>query len=159
MQRSIYFQGESSLIAVVAFSVQVAADLGLSTQTYEAFAKSQLDYVLGNGPNGTPLIDGKQASLVIGHGELYPHSPYHTPSNCPPYPEKCGWDNFHSPDPNYWLLYGALVGGPRTLTDVFIQERSLYVQSDVTLDFNCGFQGLLAAFYYNDFLKELDVTP
>ena len=125
--------------------IKVASDLGLSAQ-YGTFAKSQLDYVLGNGPNGHPLIDGIQASLVVGHGPKSPHSPHHTASSCPPYPDACGWNNFHSSGPNHWTLYGALCGGPRTLTDVFVNDRSDYVANEVAIDYNAGFQGLLAAF-------------
>ena len=41
---------------------------------------------------------------------------------------------------NPWTLYGALVGGPSTASDVFENERSNYVTNEVALDYNAGFQ-------------------
>jgi len=83
---------------------------------------------------------------MIGHGTNFPQTPHHRSSSCPPYPEPCGYDIINSPAPNNWQLEGALVGGPRTATDNFSNDRSDYVTNEVALDYNAGFQGLLAAF-------------
>lgn len=44
-----------------------------------------------------------------------------------------------------FILYGALVGGPEELSDDFKNDRGNWVSNEVALDYNAGFQGLLAA--------------
>ena len=46
-----------------------------------AFAKTQLDYVLGVASNG-PLVNGIPGSLVVGLGENFPRTPHHRASFC-----------------------------------------------------------------------------
>ena len=41
------------------------------------------------------------------------------------------------------ILYGAMVGGPN-FADYYADNRSDYVMNEVALDYNCGFQGVLA---------------
>jgi len=49
-----------------------------------------------------------------------------------------------SPNPNYHVLTGALVGGPDE-NDNYVDDRTNYVQNEVSTDYNAGFQSALAA--------------
>jgi hypothetical protein len=66
-------------------------------------------------------------------------------SSCPPSPTACNWNTFNSPNPNYYVLTGALVGGPDQ-NDNYVDSRQTYDQNQVTLDYNAGFQSAVAAF-------------
>ena len=46
-----------------------------------AFARAQLDYVLGVSSNGS-LVNDVPGSLVIGIGENFPRTPHHRASFC-----------------------------------------------------------------------------
>ncbi|CBY43807.1 unnamed protein product [Oikopleura dioica] len=137
--------GSARHAANAAFLMKTAEASGLSP-AYGTWAEGQLNYLLGQGPSGAPIVNGSPGSLMIGHGTNFPQTPHHRSSSCPPYPEPCGYDIINSPAPNNWQLEGALVGGPRTATDNFSNDRSDYVTNEVALDYNAGFQGLLAAF-------------
>lgn len=50
------------------------------------------------------------------------------------------------PSPNPNILFGGLVGGP-DIIDNYEDKRSNYVQNEVALDFNAGFQSALAGKY------------
>jgi hypothetical protein len=65
-------------------------------------------------------------------------------SSCPPAPAVCDWDTYDSPEPNYHVLTGALVGGPDE-NDKYVDNRDDYVQNEVALDYNAGFQTAVAA--------------
>jgi endoglucanase len=56
-------------------------------------------------------------SFVVGFGKNYPKYPHHSSSSCPDAPTPCDWDNFESPEPNFHVLEGALVGGPDRTDD------------------------------------------
>ena len=64
-------------------------------------------------------------------------------SSCPPYPERCDWTIIQSSEPNYYTLYGALVGGPN-LEGVYNDIRANYQDSEVACDYNAGFQSAIA---------------
>ncbi|EGC33455.1 hypothetical protein DICPUDRAFT_36716 [Dictyostelium purpureum] len=108
----------------------VAAVYGKSGDDYTKFAKSQLNYVLGDNP--------KKFSFVVGWGTNYPKNPHHRASHHPT-------DGIKNPAVNTYVLYGALVGGPKN-DDVYDDNREDYVQSEVALDYNVGLVGTLAAF-------------
>merc|ERR1739842_112355 len=96
----------------------------------------QMEYMLGS--------TGR--SFVVGFGTNPPTQPHHASSSCPVDPnETCDWGTFNSPDPNPHVLYGALVGGPGALNDDTLNDkRNDYIENEVTLDYNAGFQSLLA---------------
>ena len=102
--------------------------------------KGQIDYLLGNGPQGSPIINGAPGSLVVGYGNNSPNMPHHKAASCPA-SGFCGWDNLNSQASNPFTLYGALIGGPQSATDTFQNDRGNYVTNEVALDYNCGFQG------------------
>jgi hypothetical protein len=65
-------------------------------------------------------------------------------SSCPNIPIECGWKNKKSQTPNPHVITGALVGGPDQ-QGVFDDSRDNYQQNDVGIDYNAGFQSLVAA--------------
>ena len=64
-----------------------------------AFARKQLDYVLGASRKG-PLVNGLPGSLVIGLGENFPRTPHHRASFCSGESIKIG-------SPIYSIVYAA----------------------------------------------------
>ena len=83
-------------------------------------------------------------SFVAGYGPNYPKNPHHASSHCPDPPAECGWTEYWSDTKNTHVLYGALVGGPGAADDQYNDDRDDYVTNEVTLDYNAGFQSVLA---------------
>jgi hypothetical protein len=65
-------------------------------------------------------------------------------SSCPPAPAVCDWSTYSSPEPNYYVLTGALVGGPDE-NDNYVDTRNDAVHNEVATDYNAGFQAAVAA--------------
>jgi Glycosyl hydrolase family 9 len=65
-------------------------------------------------------------------------------SSCPNIPIECGWKNKNLQTPNPHVVTGALVGGPDP-QGAFDDTRDNYQQNDVGIDYNAGFQSLVAA--------------
>ncbi|KAL9241877.1 hypothetical protein vseg_015937 [Gypsophila vaccaria] len=94
-----------------------------------AFAKSQVDYILGSNP--------MNMSYLVGYGSNYPKRVHHRGASIVPYRDNkafigCtqGYDYWYGrPDPNPSVLVGALVGGP-DLEDNFTDVRGNYVQTE-----------------------------
>ena len=68
-------------------------------------------------------------------------------SSCTPEPALC---DLNSPVPNYYVLTGALVGGPDE-NDNYVDSRGDYVHNEVATDYNAGFQSAVAALVVLDF--------
>ena len=82
---------------------------------------------------------------MIGYGSNYPLYEHHAGASCPVDKTKpCGWKYYSIDQPNPIVLEGAVVGGP-DVKDKFNDKRSDYVQNEVSLNYNAGFQGLAAA--------------
>ncbi len=95
------------------------------------FARSQIDYILGDNPRGS--------SYIVGWGKNYPINPHHRASH---YSKE---HNIDTPVNNTYLLVGALVGGPKSKDDFDYQDdRHDYVCNEVATDYNAGFTGALA---------------
>jgi len=96
------------------------------------FAKSQIDYILGDNP--------KKMSYVVGFGDNYPKFPHHRAASGrlegPPADETKN-------DPQRHILYGALVGGA-DINDEYYDDIDKYVYSETGLDYNAGLVGALA---------------
>ncbi|GAA0156864.1 hypothetical protein LIER_14253 [Lithospermum erythrorhizon] len=94
-----------------------------------AFAKSQVDYILGSNPSGM--------SYIVGFGGNYPNKVHHRGASMVSYKESkgfigCtqGYDKWYwRGDPNPNILVGALVGGPDS-DDQFNDRRGNYVQTE-----------------------------
>ncbi|KAK2431709.1 endoglucanase [Trifolium repens] len=92
-----------------------------------AFAKSQVDYILGSNPMGM--------SYLVGYGPKFPQRVHHRGASIESYKRNMGFigctqgfDNWYeSPKANPNILIGALVGGPDN-KDQFSDERRNYEQ-------------------------------
>jgi endoglucanase len=101
-------------------------------QKYVDFAKSQIDYILGNNP--------KKISYMVGFGAAYPKFPHHRAASGRLEGEPA---NETKKDPERHILYGALVGGPKD-DDSYSDVIDDYVYTEVGLDYNAGLVGALA---------------
>ena len=111
-----------------------ASDI-LGDESFRDYALEQINYALGS--------SGR--SFVVGFGTNPPKKPHHRSSSCPDAPDVCDWGNVSMPGPNTHTLYGALVGGPGDQwSDDISDARDDYIESEVTLDYNAGFQSSLA---------------
>ena len=80
-------------------------------------------------------------SFVVGYGSNSPQSPHHRGASCPAAPAQCPYNGVQ-PFPN--VLEGALVGGPGSPDDQYNDAVTDYIENEVTLDYNAGFQSVLA---------------
>ncbi|XP_076913292.1 endoglucanase 24-like [Bidens hawaiensis] len=110
-------------------------------------AKHQVDYILGENPNGM--------SYMVGYSNRYPQRIHHRGSSLPsvwdhPQPIGCkeGSFYFNSSSPNPNLLVGAIVGGPGE-DDQYDDDRVDYKKSEPTTYVNAPFVGVLAYFAAN----------
>lgn len=107
-------------------------DTGEKDRKYLDFAKSQIDYILGDNPNNM--------SYIVGFGDNYPKNPHHRASSG-------RLEGFPSDEkkemPQRHILYGALVGGP-DINDKYTDDVNQYVHSETGLDYNAGLVGALA---------------
>lgn len=101
------------------------------TDSYTQFAEKQINYLLGNNYMKTPYVCGIHMNS--------PRNPHHAGASG-------GTDISNiesSPPEEKYILYGAIVGGPDQ-DDKFFDERNDYAQTEVALDYNAPFQGLMA---------------
>ena len=97
---------------------------------YHDFAKRQIDYALGANP--------RAASFVVGFGVNPPRNPHHRTAHG-------SWtDQITSPTVSRHILYGALVGGPKSANDAYTDDRQDFQGNEVATDYNAGFSGALA---------------
>ncbi len=130
--------GSLRYATTAAFVADVYADWSGCTpekvRTYKDFAKKQVDYCLGD--------TGR--SFVVGFGTTPPEHPHHRTAHG-------SWcDNWQTPIPenHSHVLYGALVGGPRTTDDSsYTDDIGDYICNEVACDYNAGFTGILARMY------------
>ncbi|KAI4341008.1 hypothetical protein MLD38_025787 [Melastoma candidum] len=94
-----------------------------------AFAKSQVDYILGSNP--------RNMSYLVGFGSVFPRMMHHRGASIVSYREYKGFigctqgydDWYSSEDPNPNVVVGALVGGPDS-RDAFVDDRGNYMQTE-----------------------------
>lgn len=108
-----------------------------------SFAKSQVDYILGDNPRAT--------SYMVGYGNNYPRQVHHRASSIvsikvdPSFVSCRGgyatWFSRKASDPN--LLTGATVGGPDAY-DNFADQRDNYEQTEPATYNNAPLLGVLA---------------
>ncbi|XP_033764174.1 endoglucanase G-like [Pecten maximus] len=128
----------------MAFMALLAADNGIRTNEYRAWAKSQIHYALGD--------TGR--SFVVGFGVNPPTQPHHRGSSCPMMPTPCSWEAQQHKGPNPHTLYGALVGGPDG-SDSYTDSRGNYINNEVACDYNAGFQSAVAGLMHLTMADEL----
>ncbi|KAK7307875.1 hypothetical protein VNO77_41314 [Canavalia gladiata] len=108
-----------------------------------AFAKTQVDYILGNNP--------MKMSYMVGFGTKYPKQLHHRGSSIPSinvHPAKVGCKDgsvyYSSANPNPNTHVGAIVGGPDS-NDQFSDARSDYSHTEPTTYMNAAFVGSVSA--------------
>ena len=126
--------GSLRITASTAFLAGVYHDTVKSETRHHNFVTEQIDYILGDNP--------RNSSYVVGFGENYPKRAHHRSA--------AGFDynTFASSEPNDHIIYGALVGGPKSANDFDWQDdRTDPVGNEVALDYNAGYTGALAYLY------------
>ncbi|KAH1223330.1 Endoglucanase [Glycine max] len=109
-----------------------------------AFAKTQVDYILGSNP--------MKMSYMVGFGSKYPKQLHHRGSSIPSinvHPTKVGCNDglsvyYNSANPNPNTHVGAIVGGPDS-NDRFSDARSDYSHSEPTTYMNAAFVASVSA--------------
>jgi endoglucanase len=126
------FSAENSLIPAQDMALLALLYAKTSpTNSYTQFAEKQINYMLGNNYMRTPYVCGIHMNS--------PRNPHHAGAS--------GGTDINnidsSPPEEKYILYGAIVGGPDQ-DDKFYDERNDYAQTEVALDYNAPFQGLIA---------------
>ncbi|CAG8710914.1 12744_t:CDS:2 [Gigaspora margarita] len=106
--------------------------------SYKKFASSQIDYLLGANPM-------KMLYVVAVHPNS-PKNPHHAGAH-----GGTNVVNLNDPPETMYPLYGAVVGGP-DINDSYRDLRSDIVQSEVALDYNSAFQGIMAYYVINTYV-------
>ncbi|GFP86721.1 endoglucanase 6 [Phtheirospermum japonicum] len=124
-----------------------------------SFAKSQVDYILGDNPRAT--------SYMVGYGSNFPRQVHHRAASIVSYKVDSSfvtcrggyatWFSRKGNDPN--LLTGAIVGGPDAY-DNFADQRDNYEQTEPATYNNAPLLGILARLHaghsgYNQLLPVL----
>ncbi|WP_376785764.1 glycoside hydrolase family 9 protein [Ruminiclostridium cellobioparum] len=101
-------------------------------QDVSDWAKTQMDYILGDNPMGR--------SYEVGYSDISAKHPHHRAAH--------GSKTLSMLDPkeHRHTLWGALVGGPDA-TDKHVDETTDFVYNEVAIDYNAGFVGALAGLY------------
>ncbi|XP_009395086.2 endoglucanase 10 [Musa acuminata AAA Group] len=111
-----------------------------STDVLRDFAKTQIDYILGNNP--------QKMSYVVGYGKRYPKHVHHRgasiPKNGVKYSCKGGWKWRDTKKPNPNTIVGAMVAGPDR-HDGFKDVRTNYNYTEPTLAGNAGLVAALVS--------------
>ena len=97
---------------------------------YHDFAVRQINYALGDNP--------RHSSFMVGFGTNPPRNVHHRTAHG-------SWtDDLNSPALSRHILYGALVGGPKSADDQYADLRSDFQMNEVATDYNAGFTSALA---------------
>ncbi|UCE63909.1 MAG: glycoside hydrolase family 9 protein, partial [Nitrospirota bacterium] len=125
---SLRYASTTAFLAVI-YAGQVE-DPALA-ESYQTFALTQINYILGDNPRG--------ASYVVGFGVNPPKNPHHRAAHDSP------TNNIADPPQNSHELTGALVGGPASPDDFdWVDDRTDFIRNEVATDYNAGFTGALA---------------
>ncbi|MCR9252474.1 MAG: glycoside hydrolase family 9 protein [bacterium] len=135
---SLRYASNTTLLAFI-YSDWLASTGGSQTliDRYHDFGVNQMNYILGDNP--------RNSSYVVGYGNNHPLSPHHRTSHG-------GWQNNVTGLPviNRHVLFGALVGGPLSPDDSYLDDRGDFIMNEVACDYNAAFQGAMARMY-NEF--------
>lgn len=96
------------------------------------WARSQMEYIMGNNPMGY--------SYIVGYGDAYAKHPHHRAAH------GSTTNNMNVPPEHKHILWGALVGGPDSM-DYHVDLTTDFVYNEVAVDFNAAFVGALAGMY------------
>ncbi|SHJ27469.1 glycoside hydrolase family 48 protein [Aquimarina spongiae] len=99
-------------------------------QQYHDFAVAQVKYALGDNPINR--------SFVTGFGNNPPTKVHHRGQHS-------SWRRSEDiPAESRHILWGALIGGPDSPDDAYLEDRSDFVENEVATDYNACYQGVLA---------------
>ncbi|KAL0890916.1 hypothetical protein Bca101_014899 [Brassica carinata] len=139
---TVLFHYSKTLTQARVGSIQCGSTKFTVSQIHD-FAKSQVDYILGNNP--------MKMSYMVGFGNKCPTQPHHRASSLPSIKSKpdkidCkgGFSYYNSDQPNPNVLLGAIVGGPDS-SDHFSDKRTDYSHAEPTTYINAAFIGPVAA--------------
>ncbi|XP_010439178.1 PREDICTED: endoglucanase 20-like [Camelina sativa] len=139
---TVLFHYAKTLTQAGVSSIQCGSTQFTASQI-QNFAKSQVDYILGNNPISM--------SYMVGFGTKYPTQPHHRGSSLPSIQSKqekidCngGFSYYNSDTPNPNEHTGAIVGGPNSF-DQYSDKRSDYSHAEPTTYINAAFFGPVAA--------------
>jgi hypothetical protein len=144
--------GSLAMSSSTAFIAELYNDTVRQDAKYTNFNTEQIDYILGDNP--------RNSSYVIGFGNNYPQQPHHrgATGNAP-----YGQASEH-------VLYGALVGGPKSTNDFdYNDDRNDWIGNEVGTGYNAPLTSALIQAYDNlggdplserelDALAEIDVA-
>lgn len=109
---------------------------------YSDWAKSQMEYIMGNNPMGR--------SYIVGYNENSAKFPHHRAAS--------GLTKAEDTDEHRYVLYGALVGGPDD-NDNHSDTTADWVLNEVTIDYNAAFVGACAGLYEFYGTDDMKITP
>ncbi|NLD45683.1 MAG: glycoside hydrolase, partial [Clostridiaceae bacterium] len=109
---------------------------------YSEWAKSQMDYLMGDNPINR--------CYIVGYNDIAAKYPHHRAAS--------GLSKCEDPGTHKYVLYGALVGGPGS-SDQHIDETKDYIYNEVTIDYNAAFVGACAGLYRYFGDPSMEVTP
>lgn len=109
---------------------------------YSEWAKSQMDYLMGNNPINR--------CYIVGYNDIAAKFPHHRAAS--------GLSVCEDLSPHRFVLYGALVGGPGP-KDEHIDVTADYIYNEVTIDYNAAFVGACAGLYRFFGDPSMKVTP
>jgi len=115
---------------------------GDKASKYGDWAKSQMNYIMGDNP--------MNRCYIVGYSDISAKFPHHRAAS--------GLSKCEDPDEHKYVLYGALVGGPDA-KDNHIDVTSDYVYNEVTIDYNAAFVGASAGLYHFYGDSSMQVTP
>ena len=102
---------------------------------FAAWAKGQMDYIMGNNPMGYSYIVGFPSPAQAAQ------HPHHRDAH------GSTTDSMNDPVTHKHILWGALVGGPDN-ADVHHDVTTDFVSNEVAVDYSAGFVGALAGLYH-----------
>lgn len=115
---------------------------GDSPSKYGEWAKSQMDYLMGNNPINR--------CYIVGYSDISAKFPHHRAAS--------GLGVCEDTSPHKFVLYGALVGGPGA-NDEHKDITADYIYNEVTIDYNAAFVGACAGLYRYFGDASMEITP
>jgi len=115
---------------------------GNTASKYSEWAKSQMQYLMGENP--------ANRCYIVGYNDIAAKFPHHRAAS--------GLSKCEDPASHRYVLYGALVGGPGS-SDEHKDVTSDYIYNEVTIDYNAAFVGACAGLYNFFGDSSMTVTP
>ncbi len=103
---------------------------GDAPSKYSEWAKSQMNYLMGDNPISR--------CYIVGYNDLSAKYPHHRAAS--------GLSRCEDTREHKYVLYGALVGGPDA-NDQHVDVTADYIYNEVAIDYNAAFVGACAGLY------------